>query len=69
VKDTPGSLIKARRLELKLTQTQAAYNMGRSQSYWADLEADRRHVTIATLERVARALKCRVQILLIPKQP
>ena len=58
----PGQLIKACRLELGLTQAEAAFRMGRSQSYWADLEADRRHVTIATLERVAAALDSQLSL-------
>ena len=55
---TIGQIIRTERTKLGLTQSQAAARMGRSQSYWADLEADRRSPTIHTLKRVASALGC-----------
>ena len=63
-----GPQIKARREQLGLTQAEASARMDRSQSYWADLEADRRSPTERTLERVAAALGCRLSIKIVPKK-
>ncbi len=61
-----GPQIKARRLRLGLTQAQAAKRMDRTQNYWSELEHDRKPHNIDTLRRVAKALECRLSVLLIP---
>ena len=61
---TPGQNIATRRASLGITQAEAARRLGCSQSYWADLEADRKDHAIGTLARVAAALGCTVADLL-----
>ena len=56
--------IKARRLELGLTQAQCAERLGVSPTVFADLERGRSQPTLATLYRVAEALKTTVHDLL-----
>ncbi|HET6496838.1 MAG TPA: helix-turn-helix transcriptional regulator [Thermoleophilia bacterium] len=57
---TPGQNIAARRAALGITQAEAARRMGCSQSYWADIEANRKSPSVRTLERIAKALGCTV---------
>ena len=57
---TPGQNIAARRAALGITQAEAARRMGISQSYWADIEANRKSPSVRTLERIAKALGCTV---------
>lgn len=64
--------VRRRRLELGLTQEEAAFRAGLSaksgpagRSKWNDIEAGRReNLTLETLERIARALKCKPSDLL-----
>jgi len=55
---TIGQRIKTRRLARNLTQAEAAAMLGVGQSRWADLEADRKNLTIGILISVAAVLKC-----------
>ena len=63
---TTGQKIRQRRNDLGLTQAEAAARMGKSHSYWSDLERDRRAHSLATLVPVAAALGCRLSVLLVP---
>jgi transcriptional regulator with XRE-family HTH domain len=56
-----GEKIKLRRLELGLTQTQAAKRMGVSQPRWVELESGEASPSVATPARVAAALGCQVK--------
>ena len=55
---TIGERIKARRIELGLTQNEAAGRIGWGQAQWSDLEHDRSSPTVRTLGVVANALRC-----------
>ena len=58
-------LLRARRKELHLTQVQLAAMTGISQSYISDMESGQHpNVTIATIRRIAAALKLDVAELL-----
>jgi transcriptional regulator with XRE-family HTH domain len=61
VVNTTGEKIKLRRLELGLTQTEAAGRMGVSQPRWVELESGTASPTLDTLARVAEALGCQVR--------
>ncbi len=60
-----GPQIKARRLQLGLTQAQASARMDRSPNYWSEIETGRTSPSISTLERVAAALGCRLSLKLV----
>lgn len=49
--------VRARRLELELTQDEVARKMKISQSSYAEIEGGRRTPTLEAVERVAKALK------------
>jgi transcriptional regulator with XRE-family HTH domain len=49
--------VRARRLELGLTQTDVANRMKIAQSSYAQIESGRRTPTLEMIERVAKALK------------
>jgi HTH-type transcriptional regulator/antitoxin HipB len=49
--------VRARRLELGLTQTEVAAKMGISQSSYAEIESGRRTPTLEAVEKVAKAMK------------
>lgn len=50
--------MRARRIELELTQSEAAAKMKIAQSSYAQIESGRRTPTLEMIERVAKALKC-----------
>ena len=52
-----GKRIKARRLELGMTQIECAKRAGIVQPYLLNLEHGRRDPTLSTLVRIAKALK------------
>jgi transcriptional regulator with XRE-family HTH domain len=54
--------LRARRLQLGLSQAEAAERVGWPQPTWARLEAGRHAPTLETLERAAAALGCRVTL-------
>ena len=56
---TDGQRIRERREALGYTQSRAAKRAGFSQPRWAEIEADRYSMTLETLRRVARALRCK----------
>ncbi len=49
--------VKARRLELDLTQEQVAKKLKIAQSSYAEIEGGRRTPTLESVEKVAKALK------------
>jgi transcriptional regulator with XRE-family HTH domain len=56
--------IRARRMALSLTVKQAAQRVGMHPRQWQKIEYGERNVTIATIEKVARALEIDVYELL-----
>ena len=58
---TIGDKIKAIRQGRGWTQAQAAERYGCLQGRWADIEANRKSVTIDTLGRIADALECDIK--------
>jgi len=63
-KERVATKIKALRERRGLTQEQLAENAGVSRTYLARLETARQDPTLATLEKIARALKVDVTKLL-----
>ena len=49
--------VRARRVELGLTQAEVAAKMGISQSSYAEIESGRRTPTLEAVERVAKVMK------------
>lgn len=60
--------IRARRLELSLTQDDVARLMGVSQSAYAHIEGGRCNPTIDVVERVAKALRANPLQLLVTQE-
>ena len=56
--------IKARRLELDITQTVAAERAGIASAYWSQIEAGKRSPDIDTIEAMAAALQTKPHALL-----
>jgi predicted DNA-binding mobile mystery protein A len=67
----PRGWIKAIRESLGMTTRQLAHRIGVSQSRAVDIEKaeTRGSITLASLERAARALDCDVVYALVPRQP
>jgi len=63
---TLSDTIRAARAAAGLTQQQAADRCGVGQVTWARWETGVRAPTVATLERIAAALGCALQVLLVP---
>lgn len=59
--------LRARRLELGLTQAALAKRIGAQQPYVADLENGERNPTLATLAKLAKALKVPPDFFLSPQ--
>jgi transcriptional regulator with XRE-family HTH domain len=60
-----GLAVRARRVELGVTQEELALQSDFHQNYIGNLERGERHPNVATLERIARALKLKVSELLV----
>ncbi|MCC8989042.1 MAG: helix-turn-helix transcriptional regulator [Candidatus Contendobacter sp.] len=63
-----GHRIKVRRVDLEMTQGDLAEQLGITQGYLSYLEKGQRQVTLALLEKIADALRCRIADLLPPEQ-
>ena len=55
---TPGAKLRAARLAAGLTQTELASRLGWNQSTVANLEADRKGMSLDRLDEVAQAIGC-----------
>jgi len=62
---TIGHEIRAHRQAQGLTQAAAGKRMGVGRGRWADIEAGRKSMTLATLDAVAKALGMVVEIRLV----
>jgi HTH-type transcriptional regulator/antitoxin HipB len=63
-----GQQLRARRQGLGLSQAALADKAGVSRVFVEKIEAGARTPSWGTLERLARALGCRVQLMLIPRR-
>ncbi len=62
---TTAERVRERRAQLGLTQTEASVKAGwKRHSTWADIEGGRKSLTLKTMEKVAAALKCRINDLI-----
>lgn len=63
-----GEKIKARRQELKMTQSQVCEIILCDKRYYQKIEAGRAYITIPTLHKIAQALKVEVNVSIIPDE-
>ena len=61
---TFGENLKRIRKEMKLTQAEMAKEIGISQSYIADIERDRKNISLAVVLRIAEGLNISVNELI-----
>ena len=61
---TFGQNLKAIRKRMKLTQTEMAERIGISQSYLADIEHNRKNISLAVVLRMAKGLNISVNKLI-----
>ena len=61
---TFGQNLKAIRKRMKLTQTEMAERIGISQSYLADIEHNRKNISLAVVLRIAKGLNISVNKLI-----
>lgn len=61
---TFGQNLKAIRKRMKLTQTEMAERIGISQSYLADIEHNRKNISLAVVLRIAKGLNISVNELI-----
>ena len=61
---TFGQNLKAIRNRMKLTQTEMAERIGISQSYLADIEHNRKNISLAVVLRIAKGLNISVNKLI-----
>ena len=61
---TFGQNLKAIRKRMKLTQTEMAERIGISQSYLADIEHNRKNISLAVVLRIAKGLNIPVNKLI-----
>ena len=61
---TFGQNLKAIRKRMKLTQTEMAERIGISQSYLADIEHNRKNISLAVVIRIAKSLNISVNKLI-----
>ena len=61
---TFGQNLKAIRKRMKLTQTEMAEQIGISQSYLADIEHNRKNISLAVVLRIAKGLNISVNKLI-----
>ncbi|WP_081333665.1 helix-turn-helix domain-containing protein [Staphylococcus equorum] len=61
---TFGENLKRIRKEMKLTQQEMANRMGISQSYFADIEHNRKNISLAVVLRIAQGLDVSVNKLI-----
>jgi transcriptional regulator with XRE-family HTH domain len=59
-----GQTVRAEREKARLSQEALAEKAGLTRNYIGDVERAERKITLETLARVAKALKCRVRDLL-----
>jgi transcriptional regulator with XRE-family HTH domain len=58
---TVGASIRARREKFRLSQEQLAEKADVTRNYIGDIERAEKKVTLETLAKIAKALKCRVR--------
>jgi transcriptional regulator with XRE-family HTH domain len=56
-----GEAVRAKRKKARLSQEQLAETAGLTRNYIGDIERAEKKITIETLARLAKALKCRVR--------
>ena len=61
---TFGQNLKAIRKKMKLTQTEMAERIGISRSYLADIEHNRKNISLAVVLRIAKGLNISVNKLI-----
>lgn len=61
---TFGENLKRIRKEMKLTQAEMAKEIGISQSYIADIERNRKNISLAVILKIAKGLKISVNKLI-----